>query len=183
MNTLLARTFLISGVCLAAVGGAGFGEPVEALAWPFFLGGVAATLIGGLSLRRERRQRAADGAEKGTAQEGLAALLEDLLGRVARLDDERESLESAELCRRLDELFEGPYFEIGSRSEDYARALGAGAYSSIWEGFAVSERLLSRAWSIAIDGHLEEARGELPRARRQLAQAAERAGECASNPR
>jgi len=175
VNTLLARILLIGGVCLAAVGGAGFDEPVEALAWPLFLGGVAATLVGGLFLRRERHRRAAQGAEEGSGPEGLAVALANLAERVARLDDERESLEREELCRRLDELFDGPYFEIGSRSEHHARLLGAAAYASIWEGFAVSERLLSRAWSMAIDGHLEEALEELPRARRRIAQAAERA--------
>ncbi|MBC8328616.1 MAG: hypothetical protein H8E31_07705, partial [Planctomycetes bacterium] len=106
---------------------------------------------------------------------GLAAALHDLALQLDALEADQGTLEPGALCRRIDALLLGPYFELGGRNEEYARVLGPGLYSRIWEGFAVSERLLARAWSMATDGHLEEALLELPRARQQLALAVQRA--------
>ena len=175
MIAILARIVLVLGVCLGAVGAAGFAEPAEAGAWPLFLGGLFGILAGGVVLRREIRRRATAGAGGELALDGLVAELDELAKELVRLDDERDSLERRAFCDRIDALLTGPYFEIGGRNEDYARVLGPATFTRIWEGFAVSERLLARAWSIATDGHLEEARAELPRARAQLLHAAEEA--------
>ena len=52
-----------------------------------------------------------------------------------------------------------------------AALLGFSKYAGIWDGVASAERLLSRAWSMATDGHLQEAIEELPRARAQIERA------------
>jgi hypothetical protein len=173
---ILARTLLVLGVCLGAIGAAGFGEEIERGAWPLFLSGIVASLIGGLLLRRALRRRIEEGEGGNLTREGLATALAAIAEEVVRLDDERESLDGETFCRRIDTLLTGACFELGSRNEDYARLLGPSAFAGIWEGFAVSERLLARAWSIATDGHLEEAREELSRARAPIVSAAERAG-------
>jgi hypothetical protein len=172
---ILARIVLVAGFCLGAIGASGFAEPVEPRAWPMFLIGVGATVVGGLALKIHTRRAASARSESGLSREGLGADLERLAREVVRLDEEREDLDPVDFCARIDALLVGPYFEIGGRSEDYARVLGAARHARIWEGFAVSERLLARAWSIATDGHLEEARAELPRARAQILAAAEEA--------
>jgi hypothetical protein len=161
----LARITLILGVCLAAIGAAGFSEEIEKGAWPLFVVGIVAVVVGGLLLRRDVRRRAVAGTDGDLSLEGLTSALRELSAEVSRLDAEAESLDAETFCRRIDTLLSGPCFELGSRSEEYARALGASTFAATWEAFAISERLLSRAWSMATDGHLEEAREELSRAR------------------
>ena len=169
MSALLPRLLLIAGFCLGAVGASGFGEEVESLAWPFFLAGVLGTMSGGLLVRRQTRRAAAAGdAGDPLSRAGLAAALAEIACEVVRLDDEKETVPATSFCARIDDLLTGACFETGGRNEDYARLLGPALFASIWEGFAVSERLLARAWSMATDGHLDEARTELSRARLQI---------------
>jgi len=169
---ILARLLLISGVCLGAIGAAGFAETVEPEAWPLFVAGIVTSVIGGLLLRRDTRRCATAGEEGGLTRKGLAETLGAIAREVESLDDERETLDRETFCARIDVLLSGACFELGSRNEDYARLLGPSDFAEIWEGFAVSERLLARAWSMATDGHLEEAREELSRAREPIGSAA-----------
>ena len=60
---------------------------------------------------------------------------------------------------------------LTSKHEEIVSLVGFSAYARAWEGVATAERLLARAWSVATDGHLEEARGELPAAREWLEKA------------
>ncbi len=175
MSGILARLILVCGFCLGAVGAAGFSEPVEPLAWPLFLAGIAGTAAGGLLLRSAIRRGSAEGGGDGLSRRGLAEALAGIAADVVRLDEEKGPLDRRVLCERIDAILSGPCFELGGRSEEYARELGPGAFARIWEGFAVCERLLARTWSIATDDHLEEALAELPRARAQILLAAEEA--------
>lgn len=172
---VFSRLLLVLGVCLGAIGAAGFGDEVEAEAWPLYVLGIVACLAGGLLLRRDLRRRATEGGAEGVSRAALAEALAGLAREVTDLAEAREALDREVFCERIDALLAGPCFEIGSRSEDYARLLGPTDYAETWEGFATCERLLSRAWSIATDDHLEEARAELPRAREAIRTAAERA--------
>jgi len=166
VNILLSRSLLVFGFCCAAVGAAGFDDPIEPLAWPLFGGGVVGAVVGGLLLRRAQRRRTAEGSgADALSLAGIAVALEAIAAEVTAIDEARETIEGEELCTRIDTLLTGAYFELGARNEDYARILGPATFARIWEGFAISERLLARTWSIATDGHLDEARAELPRAR------------------
>ncbi len=171
MTALLARIVLVLGFCAATVGAAGFAETIESEAWPLLLGGLALVIGGGLVLKRETRRAAEDGHGGPIGRAGLSAALSELQRELSALVAEREALGEGALCQRIDALLSGPYFELGARNEDYARVLGPSAYARIWEGFAISERLLARAWSIATDGRRELALEELPRALRSLEQA------------
>ncbi|MEW6071247.1 MAG: hypothetical protein AB1726_01455 [Planctomycetota bacterium] len=172
MTAGIARLVLSAGVSLGTIGAAGFAPPIEPRAWLFFLLGIAGTLGGGLVLRRTIRRRASGGAGGLGGRAELAAALDRLAGEVDRLAAERAALDARVLGERIDALLSGPYFELGARNEEYSRALGAGSFARIWAGFAVSERLLARAWSMTTDGHLEEARAELPRASAEVRRAA-----------
>ncbi len=173
--TLLLRALLVLSFCAATVGAAGFADPVEAAAWPLLLGGMAGVGAFGWTLRRAERRRAAEeqGGELGRA--GLAAGLRALLVELDALVAEAEGLDGAALCRRVDALLAGPCFDLGAHSEAYSRALGPADHPRVWDGFAVCERLLARAWSMATDGHREAALAELPEARRHLLRAVEEA--------
>jgi hypothetical protein len=173
--TLLLRALLVLSFCAATVGAAGFADPVEPAAWPLFVGGMAGVAVLGWWLRAAQRRRvaAAHGGDLGRA--GLAAGLSALLAELDALVAEAHGLDQAALARRVDGLLAGPCFDLGAHHEEYARALGPADHPRIWDGFAVAERLLARAWSMATDGHRESALAELPEARRHLLRAVEEA--------
>ena len=175
MNLLL-RLLLVVGFCAATLGAAGFAEDIETAAPWLLIGGLVTVLGPGAVLKRRLRE-AADAAHGSTVgYDALAAELAAIATRVDSLAAERDDLDRGTLCKRVNELLHGPYFRVGSRNEDYMRALGNADYARLWDGFAVSERLLARAWSMATDGHLEEARRELPRAASHARRAATAGG-------
>ncbi|MHC4823244.1 MAG: hypothetical protein ACYTEP_04410 [Planctomycetota bacterium] len=168
---LIANLLFIGGFCLATVGGAGFADPLEDMALVLFIAGMVVCLIGGLMVRKITHAEAHERASAGLSEEGMLAGMQDLAQGVDRLCDDAADLDGKALCARADELLKGGYFDLGSHNEDYMRVLGNATYTRYWDGFAVSERLLSRAWSMAADGALEEARAELPGVRSNLARA------------
>jgi len=165
---LLANVILILGFCTATVGAGGFARTPEPLAWPLFLGGLAVTAAGGIFLRRLR----AKGVGKGQAPSGrkaeFVAMMETIRDRIVELDEKKGEIPPKELCRRIDALLRGEYFDLTSRSEELVGLVGFRCYARVWEGVAVAERLLSRAWSISTDGWHEEAVLELPILRKEF---------------
>ncbi len=176
---LLLRALLILGFCVGTVGAAGFGESIEAMAWPLFGGGLALVIGAGLILRLRLKRRDAEG--EGSIGVELAETVARIAHEVDALAESASELGREEFCRRTDALLNGPFFDLGSRNEELLRRLGAGVYASIWDGFATAERLLARAWSMATDDHLAEGLEELPRARRAIDRAATAAAAAATS--
>ena len=190
--TIASRALIILGFCAAAIGAAGLrmppspGEILSLIesnptflatlvpispAVSIFICGTLALVTGGILLKLAKKSTAAAGKEgDGTVKE-FAALLEGIRGEVQALDDSRAGLTDEELTRRIDELLKNQYLDLTLRNEELAGLLGFSKYAGIWDGVASAERLLSRAWSMATDGHLEEAIEELPRARAQIERA------------
>ncbi len=158
----IAQILFIGGFCLATVGGAGFADPIEPSAMMMFGVGLALCLIGGLYLRRAAHAEAHEQAVDGISEEGLVAAIEKITTEVQQLISDADGLDGKHLCNRIDDILKGSFFDVGSRNEDYIRVLGNSVYTRYWDGFAVSERLLARSWSMAADGAVPEARAELP---------------------
>ncbi|MFQ5749919.1 MAG: hypothetical protein ACE5H3_10750 [Planctomycetota bacterium] len=165
---LLANVILILGFCTATVGAGGFARTPEPLAWPLFLGGLAVTALGGGLLRRLRAAGGGKGQAPAGRKAGFLALMEAIRDRIVELDEQKDQLPSKELCRRIDELLRGEYFDLTSRSEELVGLVGFRCYARVWEGVAVAERLLSRAWSISTDGWHDDAVLELPILRQEF---------------
>ena len=166
---ILANSILILGVCLGVIGAAGFTEPVQDGAYAFFAAGILGCIIGGVLVRRATRVGGAGTHHAAAAVGDLQQRVESIARRVGTLEESMTQMEGPAFCAEIDDLLAGEYFELGSRSEEYTQLLGFSAYAQVWGGVAVAERLLARAWSIATDGHLDEAREEVPLARAQLA--------------
>jgi hypothetical protein len=167
----IAQLLFIGGFCLATVGGAGFSDPIEANALTMFIGGLVLVLIGGIMLRRAAHAEAHEKVAEGLSEDGLANAIERIADDVRTLIADASALDSKQLCTRVDAILQGPFFDVGSRNEDYMRVLGNTVYTRYWDGFAVSERLLARSWSMAADGALEEALAELPGVLRNIERA------------
>ena len=104
-------------------------------------------------------------------KDDFAALLEAIRLEIQSIDDAKADLSAENLAQQIDNLLKNSFFDLTARHEEFAALLGFSKYAGIWDGVASAERLLSRAWSMATDGHLEEAIEEIPRARAQIERA------------
>ncbi len=158
---LLSNIFLILGFCLGTVGAAGFGPETESLAWPFLIAGTVLISVGAI-LRRRLAQSPAASQVQG---QGSASELKDRLSAVTQqlhdLQEVMDSLDDSAFFDQLDAVLDGAVFDLTKDSEDFMRGLGFAQYAKVWDGIACGERLLARAWSMATDGHCQEARAEV----------------------
>ena len=192
MMTIASRALIILGFCAAAIGAAGLRMPpspgeilsrIEAdptflatlvpisSAVTIFICGTVALVTGGILLKVVKRSTAAAGKGGNGTVNDFATLLEEICGEIQSLDDSRTGLANEELTRRIDELLKNQYLDLTLRNEELAGLLGFSKYAGVWDGVASAERLLSRAWSMATDGYLEEALQEIPRARTHIERA------------
>ena len=171
------RIFIILGFCTAALGGAGLGKPADGdsissdYAWILFCCGTLALVTGGVLQMLAKKKSIGTGTGGEPTENYFSELLEKIRREIYSLDDSRKDLSEKELITKIEDLLETHYFNLTSRHEELAALLGFSKYAGIWDGVASAERLLSRAWSMATDGHLEEAIEELPRARAQIERA------------
>ena len=172
--TIPIRILIITGFCAASLGAAGLGKHAgegslssgTALA---ILGcGVLALIMGGILLKLAKKTPGETEAEDAGSKSAFTGLLEEIRREIHGLDDSRNDLSAEELTERIDTLLKEQYFDLTTRHEELAALLGFSKYAGIWDGVASAERLISRAWSMATDGHLDEAIEELPRARAQI---------------
>jgi hypothetical protein len=164
----LGNLFLILGVCLGTVGAAGFTDPPEPESWVLFSLGLVGVVVGGTMLRRSTRPSTSGSEHTAAAIGDLVHRVESIAREVGNIDQAKDQMSAEEFCARLEGLSTGEYFDLGSRSDEFQQQLGFGSFSKVWSGIAVCERLLARAWSMATDGHLDQAREEIPMARAEI---------------
>ncbi len=169
----IANLLVVIAFCAGTVGAAGMKAPPEAAA-PWLLGvGVAGTLLGGIWVRTLSRSSRGEGGGHHETREEFRRQIEAIRDVVVDLDERKAHLTREELAGRIDSLIRNEYFDLTARHEELMKLVGFTAYARIWEGVATAERLLARVWSIATDGHREEAVEDLPAARRNLDRACE----------
>ncbi|KAA3604866.1 MAG: hypothetical protein DWQ01_19860 [Planctomycetota bacterium] len=194
LQKILANALLVCGFCLGTVGAAGFrqaeilegeGEQAgtetreggqESGSVAAFGVGLFLIAAGGILARQAKRSQWNGNQANASAHTGLDFFrnkMAAIYDEVGRLEEERATLASEDFRQRLDALFTGDCFDLGSRHEELASLVGFAQYAKVWDGFATGERLLSRAWSLATDGHLAEALEEIPVARKHLQRSAE----------
>jgi hypothetical protein len=125
--------------------------------WYFLLAMLA--MVAGAMLKRVRP--GGGGALDEETVQGTAALFSRLdelergvRGMIARLDE----LDAHALHDELDPLLTGPAYEFLEGRDHIRSAHGLTAYAQVMGPWAGAERKLHRAWSAAVDGHVEEAR-------------------------
>ena len=168
----LAQLLIVAGFCVAAIGAAGFDKKLEPEAIPLFAGGMIALFIGAF-LAKSTAKTAVTETQSGDL--AIRSQVEGIRDIVIELDEQKANLSSEVLCERIDNLLRNEYFDLASRNDEIAAQLGFNDYAKVWDGIAIGERLLARVWSIATDGHHEEALESLPQARQNLERAAEAA--------
>ena len=161
--TIPIRILIVIGFCAASLGAAGLGKPAgegsvpAATALIILCCGALALAMGGMFLKLTKKTAGAAGDDDIVSKSTFTDLLEEIRREINGLDDSRADLSAEELTQRIDALLKEQYFDLTARHEELAALLGFSKYAKIWDGVASAERLLSRAWSMATDGHLEEA--------------------------
>ncbi|MCH7527845.1 MAG: hypothetical protein IID39_10445 [Planctomycetes bacterium] len=181
---IVVNVLLVIGVCVAALGAAGFHNPAETgrvkdtgrstevPAWPLFVAGMVLVAVGGAADRIGRgRSGGAQEHKAASARATLVELLARIRDRVIEIDEQKADLTGEELCRKLDDVLSGDFFDLIDKREDLVQLLGFRDYAKVWDGVATAERLLNRVWSIATDGHRVFAIQDLPQARQCLSKA------------
>ncbi len=182
----LANILFTIGVCIAAVGAAGFHDPgetgrveeglrtTESLAWPLFAGGMMVIVAGSFVQKKARAVPVAAGADHKTVTlDAMAEILTKIRVRVVELDEKKGEITQETLCAELDDLLNGDFFDLVDAREDFLTHVGFTDFARVWESVATGERQLARVWSIATDGFLSEALLNLPPARKNLESAAD----------
>ena len=164
----LPTLILILGVSLGVTGAAGFGDPPKEGAYLLFALGIGCAIAGGLMAKRQAAQAEGGMTHESAAVGDLAQRLESIAIRVQTLEQTMGGLAKEEFTREVDDILRGEYFELGNRADDYVGQLGFARYAQVWDGVASAERLLARAWSVATDGFLAEAREEITHVRGHL---------------
>lgn len=169
---IIASCIIVLAFCAGTVGAAGLDPNRETPeAWVFLGVGLLGIVMGrGLLSLRNRRGKAEE--HQHSRKEVFMDQVLHIRDLVAVIDREKEGLPGEEFCQRIDSLLRNEYFDLTSRHEEFQELVGFKSYVKVWEGLATAERLLARAWSMATDSHLVEAREEIPRARAHLDQAA-----------
>jgi hypothetical protein len=167
MMKALAWSLFLVGTLVAAGAGAKL-PPI----WSVFAVGIVLAIVGAFMLRRQlAAEVGADGDGTGIADlAGLAGALGELAAEVDALADApdgealKAGIEAAQGVRIL------PILEARML---LASAHGIEPYAEVFTPFASGERCLSRAWSALVDGHLTEARGQIPMASAHFRRAVE----------
>lgn len=103
-------------------------------------------------------------------------LLTRIAESVNRLVENEQSLDVADLQPELDGLLEGDVADFVRGRDALRSSLGTSAFAEIFGPFSSAERKLARAWSAAVDDHIDEARSSLRDALPHLDQAIEQCG-------
>jgi len=176
MKTII-QLFIIIGFCAASLGAAGLGKPSAAdslsqsMALTILITGSLLLVVCGILTRSLKKPAGNGETETDEPADDIASLLAKIGKEIRELDDSSAELSPTELTERINSLLKNQYFDLTSRHEELAALLGFSVYATIWDGVASAERLLLRAWSMATDGHLDEALQELPRARSHIERA------------
>ena len=172
---IISKLTIILGFCAASLGAASLGKPANDdsvspdTGLAILICGVISLVLGGLLSKKEEQ---ADGAaEESASRLDFVPLLEEIRCEIHELASSLDKLSAEDLTQRIDSLLKRQYFDLIARHEELASLLGFSKYAEIWDGVASAERLLSRAWSMATDGYLEEALQEIPRARTHIERA------------
>jgi len=146
----------------------------EAVLWGYF-GGALAVGIAGVALVRlsHRHIRTSEGKTAANIQ-AIEGALSNIVANITRLNDERQSINTYDVRRRVDELFLEDLTSFVEARESVAHVYGLNAYGEVMSCFAAGERYLNRVWSASADGYIDEVNTYIDKAREQFVDSLEK---------
>lgn len=147
----LATVLIIAGTIVGAFGGGKLPK-----ADPLVTGiGILLLIIGGVILSMQRRAHAKAAA---SAVDGIdvLALMRALPPKLQPISDEADQLTLAQIAERIGDLDADYFRPIADGAPALLGSMGTARFASVFGVYASGERLISRAWSAAVDQHRPE---------------------------
>ncbi len=170
----LATILLIAGTVVGTFGGGKLPQADVLITGLGLLMLVAGGVL--LSVDRRRKNRAQDaGVAPGGAgsRADVLALIRELPAKLQPIADEADDLTLDELASRIGAL-DADYFQpIADGAPLLLGPMGTARFASVFGVYAGGERLVSRAWSAAVDSHRPEAVASLREGVKRIREAAE----------
>jgi len=136
--------------------------------WSLFAPTLAAGAVGVALIRLAKRRHTKSETTVSMNMQLLQASLERIVANLARLNTERNSINTYDVRRRIDELFPQDIAAFVEARQSIAHAHGLPAYADVMTDFAAAERYLNRVWSASADGYIDEVNTYLDKARQQF---------------
>jgi hypothetical protein len=91
-----------------------------------------------------------------------------LVANVSYLCDEKETIDTYDMHKKLDELLIDDLNAFVEARETIAHIYGLQVYAEIMNHFAAGERYLNRVWTASADGYIDEVNEYIEKARKQF---------------
>ncbi len=166
MKTLIT-VLLIAGTIVGA-----FGAGKLPQADPYFTGaGLVLLVVAGVLGWRQRRKDAALPASAG-GNVDVPALIRALPSKLQPISDAADGITLAELAERIGDLDADYFRPIADAAPLLLGPMGTERFAAVFGVYASGERLISRAWSAAVDQHRPEAVASLREGVKRIQEAA-----------
>ncbi|MCK5171903.1 MAG: hypothetical protein KAR47_00840 [Planctomycetes bacterium] len=142
--------------------------------WGWFACAMAAGSAGVTLVYLTTRANKKSGEKLGAGMADLRQSLAAIAQNAAKLNAEKESINTYDVRHRIDELFPDEITRFVEARECIAHVHGLQAYGDIMSYFAAGERYLNRVWSASADGYIDEVYAYLEKAQNQFHEATEK---------
>jgi hypothetical protein len=136
--------------------------------WELFAPAVAAGAIGVALIHLAKRRHSKSETTVSANMQLLEFSIERIVANLARLNAEKDSINTYDFRWRIDELFPQDIAAFVEARESIAHAHGLAAYADVMTDFAAAERYLNRVWSASADGYIDEVNTYLDKAQQQF---------------
>ncbi len=140
----------------------------EEVRWVYYGLGAVAAVVGVGLIRAAGVMHRTRGDMTESNMAAVQSSLAKVAANIAKLDDEKESINTYDVRHRIDELFADDLVTFVEARESISHVYGLQAYADVMSSFAAGERYLNRVWSASADGYIDEVNTYLTRAREQF---------------
>jgi hypothetical protein len=136
--------------------------------WSWFLTALGAGAAGVLLVRLSQLQTSRSQETLTANMASIETALRRIIGNIAQLNTEKQSIDPYEVRHRIDELFIEDLDIFVQARQSIVQVYGLSVYADVMSCFAAGERYLNRVWSASADGYIDEINVYLEKAQEQF---------------
>jgi hypothetical protein len=146
----------------------------EDVRWDYFATVLFVGIAGVVFVQAGHRRKSKAKGELSSNRQTVETSLNRIVENITRLNAEKQSIDTYDMCHRIDELLRADLGTFVDARESIAQVHGLGAYADVMSNFAAGERYLNRVWSASADGYIDEVNAYLDKAHIQFVEALQR---------
>ena len=136
--------------------------------WLLFVPSLLVGFLGVALVHYGNKQAAQDEKKVSQNLSLIVKSLANLVANVSYLCDEKETIDTYDMHKKLDELLIDDLNAFVEARETIAHIYGLQVYAEIMNHFAAGERYLNRVWTASADGYIDEVNEYIEKARKQF---------------